>query len=104
MAMKMSKLKKMKMPEKKGLDLSEMEDMPMGEESPELEAKEEDLGMDLDKDMEAGEPAEHADKAMGEELAHLSDEQLLAELKKRGLMSEIEEAPEAESDELEYNQ
>jgi len=95
--LKMSKLKKMKMPEKKGEEMEGMED------SPELAAQEEEMGMDLDGDMEAGESAEHQAKVLGQDLEALSDEELMAELKKRGLMSKLgeeEEMGEEESMEM----
>lgn len=100
--MKPSKLKKMKMPEKKGM---EMEGMEMAteaheEDSPELAAQEEEYGMDLDQDMEAGESPEHAKKVLGEapELEAVSDDELMAELKKRGLMSKMAEEEEMPED------
>jgi hypothetical protein len=100
--MKISKLKKLKMPAKKG---EEMEGMEMAteahdEDAPELAAAEEEMGMSLDKDMEEGEPAEHKAKVMGSELEALSDDELLAELKKRGLMSKLAEEGEEEADEM----
>lgn len=102
-----SKLKKLKMPAKKGAEEAEMEGMEEmhseeGEDSPELAAKEEELGMDLDQDMEEGESPEHKKKVLGKSSAALeavSDDDLMAELKKRGLMSKLGEEEAAEGEE-----
>lgn len=99
MKLDMSKLKKMKMPESKkaapememeaGEEMAE-EEMPL--ELPELEAAEEG-----EEEMEEGEELaeeEGAEEEMGEmeplDLSALSDEELMAELKKRGLMSKLQ--------------
>jgi hypothetical protein len=114
MKLDLNKLKKMKMPESK----KAMHE----EDSPELAAAEEEMGMDLDRDQEEGEPEEHRMKVLGgkesgsledeeamesreheamespeEEAAEhealdltaLSDEEILAEIKKRGLMAKM---------------
>lgn len=90
MKMDLSKLKKLKMPAK---------------QDPALEAKEEEMGMDLDDDQEEGEPEEHKAMVLGDEaeeapeameeaapaeLEHVSDDDLLAEIQKRGLLDQLE--------------
>lgn len=79
--MKMSKLKKMKMPEKKGEDLSGMEEMDS------MELSEEAPSEEMPEDMAI--PSEEAPASP--ELDALSDEELMAEIKKRGLMSQLGE-------------
>jgi hypothetical protein len=95
MKMELSKLKKMKMPaSKKAAPELEMED---GEEKPE-----EDMDMELpelehEDSEEEGSPEEEAAESPEEEkaedepldLSSLSDEELMAELKKRGLMAKL---------------
>lgn len=90
----LSKLKKMKMPGKKGEEM-EMEGMEEG--ASELEAAEESYGMEEDLE-EPGLPKEAAEGDLAA-LEAISDDDLLAELKKRGLMSQLseEEAGEEES-------
>jgi len=70
-------LKKMKMPKPKQIALDEME---MGDETNDEMADEM-----ADEEMEREEGEEES------ELSALSDEELLAEVKKRGLMSQLEE-------------
>ena len=115
MKMNLSKLKKLKMPESKKA-------MPE-EDSPELAAQEEELGMDLDNDQEEGESPEHQMKVLGGrdvtdegedgsleeesmespeeeaieesalDLTALSDDELLAEIQKRGIMGKMDKKP-----------
>lgn len=87
-------LKKMKMPKPKQIVLDEME---MGDEVADEMADEmgdEEMG----EEMEGEETPEEETK----ELASLSDEELLAEVKKRGLMSQLEEEEGEESAEDAY--
>lgn len=78
--MKVGKLGKLKMPPKDAIDMGELE-MDMGEEAPESEAP----------DMEAEKPAAKG----GDLLTKVADEDLLAEVKKRGLTAQLsEESPE----------
>lgn len=83
-------LKKLKMPKPKSMETDEL-DMT---ESPEEEAAEspEEEGAEI----EAEESAEHP------ELAKASDEDLLAEVKKRGLMAQLEKETSHESSEDAY--
>lgn len=92
--MQMSKLKKMKMPEtKKAMPEEEMEGMELaGEEEaeemplelPEMEAEE---GEEMaEEEAEEGEEMEEMEPL---DLSGLTDEELMAELKKRGLMSKL---------------
>lgn len=83
------KLKKLKMPPREEMDMSELEFSK--EESPEYEAEEA---------ME-GEEKEEAPEAMSE-LESVSDEDLLAEVKKRGLLSQLESETSEESAEDAY--
>ena len=90
-------LKKLKMPKPKSLDtseldMSEMDEMP--EESPEEEAGE-------SKAEQASED-EGMEKHTGPELKAVSDEDLLAEVKKRGLLSQLESETGEESAEDAY--
>lgn len=84
-----SKLAKMEMPKKRKDEMSlESPEMEMEMESPEMEGEDmaaegEDMGME-----EASSP----------ELEKLSDDELLAEIKKRGLMSQLESSPEGEEE------
>jgi hypothetical protein len=82
------KLKKLKMPEsskpeKEMMDelMAEYEDSPEDEVGP---------GMEEDEDMVLGEEM-GIEPAAPAELAAVSDEELMAELKKRGLMGDLEE-------------
>lgn len=89
----MKKLGKLKMPARKEeLDLSELEDkeMPEMEEGEALEG-EEDV-------MEASEEEIPSDKEMPLDLSALSDDELMAEIKKRGLMSDLAQSDEAEEE------
>lgn len=90
--MKLGKLKK-KMPEKKGMEKEDMEGMETSEMESEGEemAPEEDYGMELGAEMGTEEPAM---EEMGSPMEAISDEELMAELKKRGLMSQLEEGEE----------
>lgn len=87
------KLGKLKMPEKKKLSLADLENEDQGtleaheknespdeeaSEAPEMEAKEEEMGLEQDP---------------SKELEMISDDDLLAELKKRGLMGKLDEEP-----------
>ncbi len=88
------KLKEMKMPGK-----------PMAEEELDLDlAMDDELSMDeeMPEDMEMMEDEEGEDMEMSP-LEDISDEDLMEEMKKRGLMpdEEIEEEPEIEEDEEE---
>jgi hypothetical protein len=92
MAKKQKKLGKLKMPEKRGNEMElddlgpeEMMEHEMAEgegeeglESPEFQAKEEEYGTEM-----------HGEGAPG--LERVSDDELLAELKKRGLSAKLEE-------------
>lgn len=82
------KLKKMKMPEKKGEDMAGMEDMGMEEGSPEEEASESPDEAHMEGDDKMPE---------NPELAKLSDDELLAEIKKRGLMADLHGADQQEA-------
>lgn len=91
-------MKKMKMPMKKPHDLD------IGEDSdPNLESLNSEEGQSLDEDMKDGESSEHRDDAAknGGQLHTYSDDELIAEVKKRGLVKEIEDegSPEEESSE-----
>lgn len=88
-----SKLSKLSMPKRDEVDMSELDmEHPAGEESPEYEASE---GMDV----EAGEsPETEAKEHPGGDLADIADEDLIAEMKKRGLMSKLAEEGAAEAD------
>lgn len=96
MASKKAKLKDMKMPDKRQeeMDMEEMQfDLGEGEEEP----------------FQSEEPSEFEEAAEGEEMSSesspeleaLSDDELMAEVKKRGLMSQLDSEEEsAESEEL----
>ena len=77
-------LKKMKMPKPKQIALDEME---MGDEVADEMADE--MGDEEVGEMEG--EGEETPEEEAKELASLSDEELLAEVKKRGLMSQLEE-------------
>lgn len=94
MKMDMNKLKKMKMPEsKKAAPEAEMEAGEEGAEDelalelPELEAAEEGEEMEEEGEEYAEEAAEGEMEPL--DLSALSDDELMAELKKRGLMSKL---------------
>jgi hypothetical protein len=94
----LNKLKKMKMPasKKAAPEMEEAMDMELGEEMAEEEGEEMPLEL---PELEAEEGAELAEEgaemeAEGEELepldlSALSDEELMAELKKRGIMGKM---------------
>lgn len=95
---KKSKLGAMKMPSADA-DMhmyGESDEMPA--DDPELAAKEEEYGMDLDMDKEEGEDPEHVEKVLGgkggdgmaAKMERITDEELLAELKRRGLDGKAE--------------
>lgn len=86
---KLSKLKKMRMPARKD-EAAEMEGM---EESPEAEA----LEGEYDMDMEDGAALE-APTADAPALEAVSDDELLAEIQKRGLMGKMAGEEEAEDE------
>ena len=87
-------LKKMKMPKPKQIALDEME---MGDEvADEMADEMGDEMADEEMEMEGEEGEEES------ELSALSDEELLAEVKKRGLMSQLEEEEGEESAEDAY--
>lgn len=83
-------LKKLKMPHPKSMDMSELD-----AESPEEEAAE-------SPEEEAAESPEEEEKEHPGELSSVSDEDLLAEVKKRGLMSQLEKETGEESAEDAY--
>lgn len=86
-------LKKLKMPKPKSMDTSELDYM---EESPEEEAAE-------SPEMEAVEgPEGEKEEKHSSVLASASDEDLLAEVKKRGLMAQMEKETGEESSEDAY--
>lgn len=98
MKLDMSKLKKIKMPESKkaapememeaGEEMAE-EEMPL--ELPELEAEEGEEEAEEYAEEEAEGEEEGAEEEMEPlDLSALSDEELMAELKKRGLMSKLQ--------------
>lgn len=92
----MKMLKKMKMPKPKELDTSELDSLESDEiESPEYETKE------SPEEEGAESPEEEAAEHPGE-LEQVSDEDLLAEVKKRGLMSQLEHEEGQESAEDAY--
>jgi len=86
------KLKKLSMPKPKEFDLGEMDS---AEESPEYEASE------SPEEEGAESPEEEASEHPGE-LEKVSDDDLLAEVKKRGLMSQLEKETGEESAEDAY--
>ena len=86
--MKSGKLGKLKMPSKDAIDVSELE-MDMGPEDGAEVAEEADMGMDMESESKGGDI-----------LTDIADEDLLAEVKKRGLTAQLgEEEEESESDE-----
>lgn len=87
MKMAKGKLGKLQMPKREEVDMSEldMEAGPSGEESPEYEMAE-------SPEEEGGEsPAIEGKEHGGGELSKVADEDLIAELKKRGLMGKLAE-------------
>jgi hypothetical protein len=86
--MKSGKLGKLKMPSKDAIDVSELE-MDMGPEDGAEVAEEADLGMDMESEPKSGDL-----------LTDIADEDLIAEIKKRGLSAQLAEG-EAESGEEE---
>jgi len=86
--MKSGKLGKLKMPSKDAIDVSELE-MDMGPEDGAEVAEEADMGMDMESESKGGDM-----------LTDIADEDLLAEVKKRGLTAQLgEDEQESESDE-----
>jgi hypothetical protein len=91
---KKKKLSKLSMPERRAPE--EMELMEFEGEEPEMEMPEsEEMELEMDKA-----PAEEALDAQMSAAADLSDDELLAEIKKRGLTADLgeEEAEEAEQE------
>jgi hypothetical protein len=86
--MKSGKLGKLKMPSKDAIDVSELE-MDMGPEDGAEVAEEADMGMDMESEPKSGDL-----------LTDIADEDLIAEIKKRGLSAQLAEG-EAESGEEE---
>lgn len=98
----MKKLGKLKMPESKKMDMSELEsdagEMEFaGDEAPSDE-KSEEFAAEEDMEFPEEKPAGAGD------LEALSDEDLLAEVKKRGLMAQLEKGSEPASGEEEDEQ
>lgn len=93
MKMGKGKLGKLQMPKREEVDMSELDmEHPSGEESPEYEASE-------GADVEAKEgPSTEAKEHPGGDLADVADEDLIAELKKRGLMGKLAEEGASEMD------
>jgi hypothetical protein len=90
MIMKSGKLGKLKMPSKDAIDVSELE-MDMGPEDGAEVAEEADMDMGMDMESES---------KGGDILTDIADEDLLAEVKKRGLTAQLgEDEEESESDE-----
>lgn len=92
--MKSGKLKKLGMPQKRNADLpmnlhDEEPSDEISSEPQDLTQHEEDMGVEVNDGGSAQPPSE---------LEKASDEDLLAEMKKRGLMSDLEE-PESEPSE-----
>ena len=87
MKMDMSKLKKMKMPVAAE---APAEEAPMPEEGAPEEGEPMDLGLDMPMEEEGAEsPAEEGSETVGHDLAEVSDEDLMAELKARGLSAKM---------------
>lgn len=88
------KLKKLKMPPKAEISTDELDMGPMGDMEGEMAGESEG---------EVGEAPEAPEAAPEESmLADVSDDELLAELKKRGLMGKLEGEGEEESEDEEY--
>lgn len=87
-----SRLDKLKMPEKKKMDVSELEMELSPEEGsePEMEMSEEEMPAQSDS----------PEQGAAIDLSSVSDDELKAELEKRGLMGDLEgQSPEAPSEE-----
>jgi hypothetical protein len=85
MKMDLSKLKKMKMPSAQKEDAALPED---SQDDSELEPM--DLGAEGSPEEEAGEsPEEESSETVGHDLAEVSDEDLMAEIKARGLSAKL---------------
>lgn len=80
-----SKLKKIQMPQNEKFDLDEL----LSSEAPEGESKEAPEGEEGMEQEEAQSPGP---------LEQFSDDELMAEMKKRGLMSDLEQSNESESE------
>lgn len=90
------KLKKLKMPAKQEISTAELD---MGEEMPAGSEMADELAGESEGEV-GGEPEEAPSMDM---LADVSDDDLMAEVKKRGLMGQLEgEGEEMESEEEEY--
>jgi hypothetical protein len=85
--MKSGKLGKLKMPSKDAIDVSELE-MDMGPEDGAEVAEEADMGMDMESEPKSGDL-----------LTDIADEDLIAEIKKRGLTAQLGEAESGEEEE-----
>lgn len=92
--MKSSKLSKLKMPERKKPDLAELE----SEDSMEMEEPEE-LALEGAEEQDSLD-AELPEAPAPSDLDSLSDDELLAELKKRGLMGKLDEEKSEDEEEL----
>ena len=85
--MKSGKLGKLKMPSKDAIDVSELE-MDMGPEDGAEVAEEAYMGMDMESEPKSGDL-----------LTDIADEDLIAEIKKRGLTAQLGEAESGEEEE-----
>lgn len=83
------KLKKLKMPPKAEINTDELDMGPMGDMEGEMAGEKE------------GEMGESPEVPSSDMLADVSDDELLAELKKRGLMGKLEGEEEGEEEESE---
>lgn len=83
MKMGKGKLGKLQMPKREEVDMSEL-DMEAG---PEEDAE----GPEMELELEAGDSEAGEKPSEGAELADVADEDLIAELKKRGLMGKLAE-------------
>jgi hypothetical protein len=90
----MKKLAKMQMP-KKRMNEMEISEESMAE-SPEMEMEGED--MEDMEDMELSEMEGEGEEESNPALENLSDDELMAEIKKRGLMSQLEESDSEDKD------
>lgn len=88
--MKVGKLGKLKMPPKDAIDMGELE-MDLGEEASEEAPEGEDMATDMGEEESAAKD--------GDLLTKVADEDLLAEVKKRGLTAQLGEEEEQESEE-----
>ena len=95
------KLKKLKMPPREEIDMAELDMGPEGDMGPESDMSmgDEMIGEAEGESMEPGKEGPAADM-----LADFSDDDLLAEVKKRGLMGQLGEegAEEMEAEDEEY--